>query len=216
MNKFKYRIQQPKDQYWIDENGIRVPVSRLAKSEKLAERKAGKLVKKALQLHDKLKAFKKEIFEDTEAVYRQMMEDLKVKIKDDYKGNFTWYNFDRSVKFTVDINRPIEFDEGIITAAKAKFDEFLDKNITAKNEFAKELILSAFETRKGKLDVKKILSLTKYEDKVNDPLFSEAVRLINKAIRHRKTKKYIKIYVRNADGKYEPVELNFSNIETDE
>ena len=97
-----------------------------------------------------------------------------------------------------------------------KFNEFIEKNINSKNEFVKELILSAFEKRNKDLDVKRILSLTKYEDKVNDPLFSEAVRLINKAIRHRETKKYINIYLRDEEGRYRLVNLNFSNIKIDE
>jgi len=207
-----YKIQKQKGKVWYDESGMGIPVNRITKAEKLAERKAGKIVKDAIRLNERLQEFKHYLTEASREVYEAFLKENGGKIKEDYKGNFTWYNFDRSIKIEVNVNTPIEFDDILIQMAKDKFNEFLEKNITAKNAFAKELVLQAFETRKGKLDTKRVLGLTKYVDKVNDPLFSEAVSLINKAIRRRESKAYYKIYVKNNEGKYEPIELNFSNI----
>ena len=46
--------------------------------------------------------------------------------------------------------------------------QFLKKSLNSTQEFNKDLILDAFQTRAGKLDTKKIMYLLKYEDKIKD------------------------------------------------
>ena len=212
MKNLKFNIQTSKQEYWTDENGMRVPYKRTSKAERLAERRSGKAIKEALKLNRLLGEFKRYLTEASREVYEAFLKENGIK-NPGKKGNYTWYNFDRSIKIEVDAREAIEFDEILISAAREKFLDFIDRNVTAKNEFIKELILQAFETRKGKLDVKKILTLTRYEAKVGNPTFSEAVRLINKAIRRRPTKMYFRIWVKNEEGKYQSVDLNFSSIE---
>ena len=75
------------------------------------------------------------------------------------------------------------------------------------------MVINAFETqRKGNLDVKSVMNLTRYESKVKDPLFSEAVALINSAIRRPKTKTYFRVWQKNSNGEYQNVDLNISSI----
>ena len=213
MKQLAYNLQKPKDKVWHDETGMAIPVNRLTKSEKLKEKYAGKIIKDAIRLHEQLKKLKAYIVEASRHVLEEVMKETGTDLKEGYKGNFTWYNFDRSIKIEINVNTPIEFDDMLIEAAKEKFKEFLNNNITTENAFVKELILDAFETRKGKLDVKRVLNLTRYRDKVNDPLFSEAVDLINKAIRQRKSKMYIRLFAKDEEGKYQQIDLNFSSIE---
>jgi len=196
---------------WTDENGMDIPYSRTTKAERLKERHSKKIVKKALDINRRLKVFKTEVkLLCDEAFKAVMLEKSATKVT---KGNFQWKNFDGTIKIDVNVNEPIEFDDLTIQAAKSKFDEFLEVNITASNEFVKRLILDAFSTNKGsRLDTKRILSLARYKSKINKPLFSEAVDLINDAIRHPKTKTYFRVWKRNEDGKYENIDLNFSSI----
>lgn len=196
---------------WTDESGTQIPVNRLTKSEKLMEKNSYKLLIGALKLNADLSAFKQLIIDLSNEAYEAFMAEKGAKTT---KGNFTWYNFNRSIKIEVSINEKTEFDDLTIEAAKARFDEFLQLNITSKNEFVKDMILDAFQTeRKGKLDVKRVLQLTRYEDRINDQLFSDAVKLINEAIRRPSSRTYFRIWQKDATGKYQNVDLNLSSIE---
>lgn len=196
---------------WTDESGTQIPVNRLTKAEKLMERHSYKLLSGAQKLNADLVAFKQLLIELSNEAYEVFMAEKEAKHT---KGNFTWYNFNRTIKIEVAISDRIEFDDLTIEAAKARFDEFLKANITSKNEFVKDMILDAFQTeRKGKLDVKRVLQLTRYEDRINDALFSEAVQLINEAIRRPSSKTYFRIWLKDESGKYQNIDLNLSSIE---
>jgi hypothetical protein len=200
-----------KDSEWIDESGTSIPYNRITKAERLMERSSNRILKAALVVNNKLKDFKNLVRELSEEAYEAFMEEKSTNRIS--KGNFTWYNFDRSIKIEVSVNEPIQFDDLTIAAAKDKFDQFLDENVQSKNEFVKEMINSAFETqRAGKLDVKQVMNLTRYQGKINDPLFSEAVSLISEAIRRPKSKTYFRVWLKDQAGEYQNVELNLSSI----
>ena len=203
--------QKPKDPKWIDENGQAIPVNRITKAEKLMEAKSASIVKSAVSINAQLSAFKQNLRAVCEEVEKASMLENGV-VKENSKGNLTWYNFDRSIKIERSVSEPMKFDELTIAAAKAKLDEFLSEAIESKFDFAKEMILTAFETTKGQLDPKKITPLTRYESKVNHSLFSEACKLIQQALRRPDSKTYYRCWVKGEDGKYEAIELNFSNI----
>ena len=84
------------------------------------------------------------------------------------KGNFTWFNFDRSIKVEVSISDRIEFDDLGIIACKDKLNEFLDSNIESKDDAVKSMILDAFNNTKGELDAKKVMNLLRYKSKIKN------------------------------------------------
>lgn len=207
---FNYNQQRAKNQFWQDEAGVKIPYGRVNKVERLHERSSAKIAKAAIAVHEKLVAFNLLLSEASEEAYEAYM--LSKNVTKKGKGNFTWYNFDRTIKIEVNVNQPIVFDDLTITAAKEKLDEFLDNQLEAKNEFVKAMVIEAFETSKGSVDTKKVLSLTKHEKRINAPLFSEAVALINQAVRRPKSKTYRRVWVKDAEGKYQVVELNLSSL----
>ena len=175
------------------------------------ERSTARILKSALAVNKKLQDFKDMVRDLSEEAYAAFMEEKSSNRET--KGNFTWYNFNRSIKIEVSVNEPIQFDDLTIAAAKEKFDQFLDENVQSKNEFVKQMINGAFETqRAGKLDVKQVMGLTRYQSKINDPKFTEAVNLINEAIRRPKSKTYFRVWVKDAAGEYQNIELNLSSI----
>lgn len=203
--------QKSKDGTWIDESGVAIPYNRTTRAERIMEKNAAKILKEAEKLHERLASFKETVRELCQEAYDAFMAEKEVQ--KETKGNFTWYNFNRTIKIEVSINERIEFDDLTIEAAKAKFDEFLEDNITSKNAFAKQMVIDAFETqRNNKLDTKRVLQLTRYEKKINDPLFSEAVDLINQAIRRPDSKTYFRVWKMDEAGKYQNIDLNFSSI----
>lgn len=204
-------IHTTKDQLWTDESGRQVPVKYIYKFDRLKEKNAATIVKKARKLHKDLSDFKAEIRKLCDDVYIAAMKEFGAKESE--KGNLVWYNFDRSIKIEVSVNERIDFDDLTIKACKERFDQFIDNNISAKVDFAKELVSDAFSTTRGKLDAKKVLSLLRYEEKITDPIFQEAIALLKKAIRRPDSRTYFRVSERDENGKYQTVDLNFSSID---
>jgi len=205
--------QKIKDGMWIDENDIEIPVSRINKSERINERYSAKILKEASNLNKRIKAFKEMVRLYSQEAYDAFMLEKNIDPNKKRKGNFTWYNFNRTIKIEVSVNEPIKFDDLGIKAAKIKLDEFLEKDITSKTEFAKQMIIDSFETqRSGQLDVSKVMRVVSYESKIKSPLFSEAVTLIKEAIRRPKSKTYFRVWKRDLSGAYQNIDLNFSSI----
>lgn len=207
----KVRTFKTKDQTWVDESGTEIPYNRVNKVERLMERSSAKILREALAVNTKLNTFRDTIEALSMDAYDAFMKSKKCEKKN--KGNFTWHNFDRSIKIEVSISEPIKFDDLKIEAAKIKFETFITENVYGKNDFVKPMILDAFKTHhNAKLDTKRVLSLLRYESKINNPLFSEAVRLIQEAITRPKSKTYYRVWVKDAAGQYQNIELNLSSL----
>ncbi|MHB9005071.1 MAG: DUF3164 family protein, partial [Coriobacteriia bacterium] len=150
-------IQKVKDEQWKDETGNMVPIKYISPANRLREHHAGVLLKEAKLCSTRLADFKQQMQLLCSEVLVKTMEELKST--SDGKGNFTWFNFDRSIKIEVSISDRIDFDDLTITACKEKLDEFLNNNLDSKQEFVKQLVTDAFSTSRGKLDSKKVMSL---------------------------------------------------------
>jgi len=196
---------------WIDETGREIPENRITKLEKKKEKVSSKIVKEALSANKMLESIKSYVLDKSAEIFETAIAEKDVK-KDNHKGNFTWYNFDRSIKIEVNISEPVKFEDELIFAAKSKLFDFLKEKTETVEQFVRDIIIDAFETKNGQLDVKRIISLTKYRDRVNDNRFHEACDLIMQAQRRPSTKKYFKIYVRDEEGEYNHIELNISAI----
>lgn len=207
-------MNQSKQKTWTDEAGIPIPVTRITKTEKLREKLSHKIAEAATSANETLKELKEMVRDASAEIYEQVILDNKVEIKEgkESKGNFTWYNFDRSVRIEVSINERIDFDESLIAVAKSKFEEFLKGNLEGTEEMVRELVMDAFNTSKGKLDSKKVLSLLKYRQRIKAVLFQEALTAIEQSIRRPDSKAYHRVALKNSEGGYDYIELNFSNI----
>lgn len=203
-------VQKISDKVWRDETNREVPVEYITPGTRLKERSAGTLLREARTLSARLRSYKDMVAKLSQAVYDKAMEEFKAK--SDGKGNYIWYNFDRSIRIEVSIAERIQFDDLAIDAAKSKLDTFLDANVTTKAEFVKELITDAFSTSHGKIDTKKIMALLKYRNKIKDPLFGEACDILTEGIRHPGSKTYFRISERDENGAYKLIDLNFSSI----
>lgn len=203
-------IQSRKDQYWTDEAGNRIPRNRLTRREVDNESIMAKLLKGALDINARLTSFKGQIRTATGDMVAAFMEEKGLDSVG--KGNVTLYNFDRSVKIEVSISDRIEFDDLTMKACKEKFDQFLSDNVEQRQEFIKEMINDAFSTRRGQLDSKKVMGLLKYETKVKDAHFQEAMSLLKESIRRPDSKTYYRVWIKDDSGEYQNIDLNFSSI----
>ncbi|WP_139420935.1 DUF3164 family protein [Chryseobacterium mulctrae] len=202
-----------KDKVWIDESGNQIPYNRTTAIERMKEKNAFALVKKGKSITKFLAEMKEAVAKATAEVLAAEREANNVKLEG--KGNYTWYNFDRSIKVQVDLSEPIKFDEIKIASAKEKLMNLIRTNING-DEFIISIAEDAFQTSSGRLDPKKILGLRKHSQRIkNEALkkeWDETMQLIDSAIYRPKSKSYYKLWVKNQDGKYEGVELNFSAL----
>ena len=207
-------IQQVKQSTWTDETGKEVPILYITPIMRVRERNAGRILKQALQVNKQLVTFKEHVTELCNQVYAMAMEQVAARKdgKEPGKGNFTWYNFDRTIRIEVSINERIDFDDLTLQLCKSKLDAFLSENLDSKMEFVKELVTDAFSTTRGKTDSKKVMSLIRYRSKIKHPLFLEALDLLEESIRRPDSKTYFRVWQRLDNGEYELVDLNFSSI----
>lgn len=203
--------QKSNQEHWLDEAGNKIPYSRTTQIERLMEKNSAKILREAKLLNEKLSDFKNQIRQVCEDIYNTYMEEKQVKTEK-RKGNFTWYNFDRSIKIEVSINETITFDELTITAAREKLNSFLDSNIDGKIEFVKELVNEAFLTSRGQLDSKKVMGLLKYKSKIKHEDYQSAMALIEESIRRPSSKTYFRVSEKDSTGSYQIIDLNFSSI----
>ena len=208
-------MNQIKEKSWTDESGIQIPANRVSKAEKIKERNAATLLKEAQHANTVLTALKRHFKELSQQAYEAAISELEGV--EAGKGNYTWYNFDRSVKIEVNVNEQIAFDDILIQAAKQKLDDFLTEHTNTVDEMIRSIILHAFETSKGRLDTKRIMSLIAHSSRVDEkkyPAYHEAIRLVQKAIHKPSSRTYYRISLRDSQGDYQAIELNFSAIKT--
>jgi hypothetical protein len=210
MRKSVATIQKVSEKLWTDEKGQQIPVTRIDSLEKFQEKAAGRIWANAINLNDQLQELKAMFQELSEEVYQRTME--RHKIKKPGKGNFTFFNFDRSIKVEVNINENIVFEDALIIACQSKLNEFLDAELSDKQDYFRSLINDAFSKQRGGLDAKKVLGLLKHRTKIKAALFQEALDLLEQSIRRPNSKTYYRVSERMEDGGYKVVDLNFSSI----
>lgn len=202
---------QLKEKTWRDEAGTEVPANRITPLEKMKEKHSYKIASDASKINKHLSSFKTAIKTlCTEVFDNVMTAQEKQKAT---KGNFTWYNFDGSIKIEVSINENIEFDGLLIEKCKQKLLEIVGESISQDKAFIKELVLSAFQTSKGRLDTKKIMSLKKYSSRIKDERYQQAMTFLDESIRRPDSKTYFRVWVKDENGQYQNIDLNFSSIE---
>lgn len=203
--------QKTTSKFWVDEVGNKIPINRINGVERMMEKESSKLLLEAKRIQKSLKEYKDLVRQTCERVYDAFCQHNNIDLKE-RKGNFVWYNFDRSIKIEVAVNESITFDDMLISAAREKLNKFINESIDARVEFVKELINEAFMTSRGRLDAKKVMNLLKYRSKIKHPDYQEAMDMVEASIRRPSSRVYFRIWERGADGKYENIDLNFSSI----
>lgn len=208
------KITKQQGPNWVDESGTSVPANRLTGSEKLREREAVKMANKAFALNSELEAFKIYVRGMCAEVVKCIRNENNVTAVT--KGNFTWYNFDHTVKIEVDVSEAIKFSETEIDMAREKLEEIVTDQLEG-DDFVKSLVTSAFTKADNNLDPKKIMDLRRHTQHIKvattKKMWLEAMELIDKSVRRPSSKNYFKIWVRNEHGKYQGIDLNFSSID---
>ena len=126
------------------------------------------------------------------------------------KGNITLLSYDGQYKVTRDISNRIDFDERL-NAAKALIDDCLREWSKDSGPELRTLVDDAFQVdKKGKINVKRILSLRKFN--ITHPTWKRAMEAIGEAITVTGSCTYYRVYERDEEGNYHQISLDFSGV----
>lgn len=196
-------------QFWEDRNGKFVPVNNIKEIDKLRDEVVTDVFNKAKSLHDHMRDVKKEVFDAIAAFIALSAEEYNVKLGGK-KGNTTLFTFRGQYKIVYAISEYMQFDERI-HAARQLIDECLKDWTKDSNDELKTLINQAFSVDKqGNLSTGKILALRRYE--ITDDRWQEAMKAISDSLQVIDSKSYIRVYERDANGKYIQLPLDFAAI----
>ncbi|WP_346236125.1 DUF3164 family protein [Niabella insulamsoli] len=207
-------IQTPKQATWRDADGQEVPYKFIPSADRVKESLAGSLLKKAVKLEQLLLDFYDDLKAGFDKVYNQMLEDYKLRYNKDrkIKGSYSWYNFDKSIKIESRISDMVKWDEAMMNEARELLDSYLSQNLTAANELIRGLVQSAFHNTKGMIDTGKVFQILKYEERIRHKDFQKACKLMRNAQSVANSKRYMIVSVKEDDGTYRAINLNFSSI----
>jgi len=190
---------------WIDKRGNEVHADMVRVDEKLKSDMLSAILTKVLKGKAEKERVLKEIDDEIEG-YMNLLRDVYHIPTKENKGNVTLVNFSGTIKVQKAVNEVIELNEKLILA-KENIDEFLKQETTSSSSAIKTLVAKIFEVdKKGSVNTRQILSLRSYD--IDNPLWNEAMTLIDEAITITGTKKYIRFYHRpSAEDGWEAIVL---------
>ena len=195
-----------KDRTLTDAQGREISVKVLNQDILDREAAVSKAMERALKLHEHIIKEKHSIIK----IVEDYLNDVAKKNNVEWKGNALLLTFDEKYKIEIRYREKIQF--GIeLQLAKQKIDECIKAWSENSNDNLKAIINEAFQVdKRGQLARYRIFALRRY--KIKDPVWKEAMELIDKAILVTSTKQYISFAVRDEAGNYNRIVLNFSAL----
>lgn len=187
---------------------------KLEREKKAYEKKRDMLIKRlvtqSLELHTSLAKFKKECDEEMEQQHERL--DEYGLIRGNSKGGFSITDQEDQYRIIRTFDSKPRWDE---RAEKAEqlIREFFNTTIKKRDKKLAEMLLSYMTKDKaGNLRYSSVMKLIQHEDKYEDERWREGIRLLKDSYNSSFSKYYYHIQVRNEQGEWENIELNFSKI----
>ena len=195
--------------YWQDANGNLVPESKVKDIDKLRDQVVRELCTAAIAQQQGLRKFKLDAMQEVAALITTSMEQYGVKTGGD-KGNVTLFSFDGKYKVQRQMADHIAFGEQL-QAAKALIDQCVTRWSQGANANLQTIVLDAFQVDKeGKINTGRVLGLRRL--KIDEPEWLQAMQAIGDSVRVNSTKPYIRFYVRDEHGVYQPIALDLAAV----
>lgn len=195
--------------YMRDGAGNLIAVENIRPIDLARDELVKELVAEARNLHAQMKVLKDRMMGDIEAFIQMSAERYEVKIGGK-KGNVTLDSFDGSLQLQRQISEYITFDEGL-QAAKALIDECLRDWSKDTGPELRTLVDYAFRVDKeGKLNTGAILGLRRH--KFDDDRWQRAMQAISDSVKVTGTRAYVRVYERDANGKYNAIPLDMAAL----
>jgi hypothetical protein len=209
MEDYKYRQTMNGTEYWLDQRGSLVPAEKIGELDKLRDDVVREMLGVALPLSDALRKAKASVYSTLDTFLAMSSEQYGVKRKGT-KGNVTLLTFDGRYKVALCYNDVFAFDERLQTA-KELIDSCLIRWADGASANLVAVVKEAFRVdKKGKLDVRRILELRRYE--IHDEQWRQAMEAISDSITVQNTRRYVRFYERHGEDEWRQVALDWSSI----
>ena len=165
------------------------------------------IVNRALALNHLLREFKTSSFDDIKAFVELSAEQYRARIGGE-KGNVTLMSFDGRYRVVRQIQEAIRFDERL-QAAKGLIDECLVEWTEGARVELRALINDAFRVdQAGNIRTAQVMGLRRLP--IEDDRWQRAMQAIGEAVQVIGSKAYVRVYQRDAMGKYQPITLDMA------
>ncbi len=208
------KLHKPKEATWVNAMGDQVPLKFVPASDKKKELLATTIYKDAVIIEARLADLHKFMTDAFAQVHQSILDEYAIKGKEKKagKGSLTWFNFDKSIKIEVDVNELSKWDEALMTEALALLNKYISSGMDEGKELIKELVTSAFATKRGMVDSKKVFQIIKFKNKTTNKTFLQACTLLEQAHSLDRTKSYMRVWEKTETGEYRNINLSFSSI----
>lgn len=195
--------------YRMDARSRLVPEAKIKTIDKLRDDVVQLIARKAKLERERLQAFKRDTFSEIESFVELSAQEYGVALGGT-KGNVQLLSFDGRYKVLRAVAERIQFDERL-QAAKALIDECLRDWSEGSNTNLVAIVQDAFRVdAAGELRIGSILSLRRHD--IDDERWKSAMDAINDAVQVVGSKSYVRVYERDARGKYQPISLDIAGV----
>lgn len=198
--------------FWLNARGEAVHEGMIRVDEQLRDELVEKIIAAAKNISALIATFKNECNEQIDDYFELLLQNYKVDVKGkSVKGNLNLENFSSTAKVEIRVMDKLKFDEKL-QIAKLKIDEYLKEATKDASIEIQTLITKAFEVdKKGNIDSKKIFALKSYD--IKNPLWIEAMEIIDESKQVASTKSYIRFYERvDVDSEWKLVPLDIAGV----
>ena len=192
--------------YWIDGQGLKVPLKHVSIEAQKRDKFVEEMTDSAQRLQTLIIAYKA----DMQKRLAEYLEEVAENYGEDWAGNAKIRNFSQDKQVELKQALRLTFDE-TLSVAKAKVDKCIARWAKGSSSEIVALVNQAFAVdRKGQVDVKAMLKLTDLA--IEDPTWVEAMEIVKKSITVESTKQYMNFHLKDSDGKFTPIVLQFSAL----
>ncbi|WGK69461.1 DUF3164 family protein [Candidatus Haliotispira prima] len=197
------------EMYMKDGAGNLCPLSNIKEVDLFRDELVQDLMLRAINVQEQLRSFKRLVLDNLHSFVELSAEKYGAKIGGK-KGNVQFLSFDQTLKICIHVQEKLAFDERL-QAAKILIDECLSDWSQNANTNLQVLITDAFKVNKqGRIDTRRILSLRKLE--IHDPRWHRAMEAIGESLSVQHSKEYVRFYIADEQGQYEPVSLDIAGL----
>lgn len=191
--------------YRQDAHGRLVAEDQIKPIDKARDELVLEIVKRAREVEAVLADFKRRAFDDIAAFVQLSAEEYGARLGGT-KGNVTLLSFDGRFKVLRAIAENITFDERL-QAAKALIDECLREWTEGARTEVRTLVQDAFRVdAAGNIRTGQVLGLRRLD--ITDARWLRAMQAISEAVQVVGSKSYVRVYERDANGRYHAITLD--------
>ncbi len=202
-------MEKSKTEYMTDCQGRLVPLSMVKDIDKLRDQTIKSLYDKFKVKADDIKNFRQEMHNELMTFAELSAEQYGVKLGGK-KGNISITSFDGSIRIEISNNDILDFNEQLQTAREL-ISDCINRWSEGSRPEIRVLIDDAFKTdKRGMVSASRVLGLRRLN--IEDTSWQTAMRAITDSLHIVSSRKYIRFYVRDAEGKYQLQSLDLTTL----